>query len=130
MADAAEAATIAVFDPDPSLLRLLELALSDEGYTVVTSLVGPILETITLLETHRPRLVIYDIAPPYVQSRDDLERVQRAVRDWDCRFVLMTTNRLALEQELGRVDVCDVVDKPFNLDTVLAAVHRCLGDDR
>ncbi|MBI2759884.1 MAG: hypothetical protein HYX51_00460 [Chloroflexi bacterium] len=129
MAHAAEAATIAVFDPDPSLLRLLELALSDEGYTVVTAGIGVVVETIALLETHRPRLVLYDIAPPYVQSRDDLERVQRAVSSWDCRFVLMTTNRLALEQEIGRVDVCDVVDKPFNLDTVLTAVRRCLGNN-
>jgi len=44
-----------------------------------------------------------------------------------CRFVLTTTNKPALDQLVGETEAIEIIGKPYDLDQVVAAVRSALG---
>jgi hypothetical protein len=47
-----------------------------------------------------------------------------------CRFVLTTTNKPALDTLVGETEALEIIGKPYDLDRVTAAVRDALGDAR
>ena len=56
------AKTILIIDDDPEVVRLLQTAMKDEGYAVVTGHDGQM--ALNLARTHKPSLMIMDVQMP------------------------------------------------------------------
>ena len=64
---------ILVVDDDKSISELYKMELSDEGYNV--TLAGSGAEALRYLESHRPDLVVLDIAMPGMDGLDTLHHI-------------------------------------------------------
>jgi CheY-like chemotaxis protein len=76
------------------------------------------------LRTHRPRVIVYDIAPPYERNWRLLQHLrQTALAGY--QFVLTTTNPARVEPFVkGDEQVYEVVDKDGDLDEILRATRE------
>jgi CheY-like chemotaxis protein len=122
---------IGILNSSPALVRLLERACALEGYltaaAVLSQFPGGALEVAAFLRRHDPRVVVYDLAPPYRANWDQLQQVRQFDQDDTRQFIVTTTNRRALEAQLGPVAVVAIIRKPFDVRAVLAAVARALS---
>ena len=83
-------------------------------------------DAITFLLRRDPQVVIYDIAPPYVEIWQRLRRLQAHYSASQRAFVVTTSNTRVLTEQVSESNVCDVIGTPFDLDDMLAAVRACL----
>ena len=124
--------TVAVINTSPDVVDMLRLTLEHAGIVVVTALTWEIRDGEVDLERfvaqHRPRVVIYDIAPPYeinwrlflhVRAMSVMEGVQ---------FVLTSTNARQVESfaKGHQQRIYEIVGKPFDLGEIVTAVKEAL----
>jgi CheY-like chemotaxis protein len=76
------------------------------------------------LRTQRPKVIVYDIAPPYDRNWEMLQHLRQTVlRDY--QFVLTTVNRTHVESMVGKDErIYEVVGKPHDLDAIVRAVKE------
>src|SRR5579883_2033712 len=113
---------ILAVDDDPSILNLLRIGLTQEGYEVVTATNGP--EALTILQERAPKLVVLDVLMP---EMDGIE-VCRRIRQVSSVPVILLT---ALGQEPDVVNGLDTgadeyVTKPFSVATLSARIRAVL----
>ena len=118
---------ILVVDDEPMLRLLLGDLLRDEGYTVVEAADGA--EAIRHLNAHQPTphrlgLVLLDMMMPRVNGLGVLKHL--ATLDSYVPVVAMSANAERL-MEAQRAGAKETVDKPFDLDHILAVVDRHCG---
>jgi DNA-binding NtrC family response regulator len=122
---------VAVINSSEDVLDLLRDMLEDE-FAVVTGHADDFkrgrADLIAFLDQHRPRVVIWDIAPPY---EDNWEYFQQAVavhaqaRGFD--YLVTTTNQRILAKLVGETGALEIVGKPYDLDQVALAVRRLVS---
>lgn len=121
--------TVAVINSSDEVLEILGEALELRGYSTVTAHIDDIRrgrrDLLQLLRDHDPAVIIWDIAPPYVENWRFLELIRRVDVMQGRRIIVTTTNRAAVEAKLGVRDVLEILDRPFGIDELLAQV----GDD-
>ena len=120
---------VAVFNSSDEVLEILEEALELHGYLTVTAHIDDIRkgrrDLLQLLRDHDPQVVLWDIAPPYVENWRFLELIRRVDEMQGRRIIVTTTNRAAVEAKLGVRDAIEILDRPFGIEELLARV----GDD-
>lgn len=121
---------VAVINTSPDTVDLLKDILERAGLLVVSTYTHHIRDgTIDLgdfLRTHEPRVILYDIAPPYERNWQLLQHLRQTVLS-GYRFVLTTTNPSRVEPLVGRDEqVYEVVDKEGDLDAILRATREAL----
>jgi DNA-binding response OmpR family regulator len=112
-------ATVLLVEDEADLCNLIKGHLEGDGYTVVQAFDGP--TALTLVEQHRPDLVILDWMLP---GMDGLA-VCRRVRQSHLMPILMLTARSEeIDRVLGlEVGADDYVVKPFSMRELLARVR-------
>src|SRR4030042_7105728 len=102
---------------------LEETVLKPSGYTVYS--VGDGMSALTLIRELQPDLVLTDEPMPSLQGLDLIRRVKR---DLPMLPVILMTAEGAetLAVEAMRAGACDYLVKPFDGQTLLAAVGRAL----
>jgi DNA-binding NtrC family response regulator len=127
---------VAVINTSPDVVDMLRLTLEHAGLVVVTAMTWEIRDGEVDLERfvaqHGPRVIVYDIAPPYDHNWLLFEHV-RAMRVMrNVRFVITTTNARQVEQFARRNNqrVYEIVGKPFDLGKVVEAVKDALKPPR
>lgn len=119
---------IAVIDDDPDIRALLAEALSDEGYE--TALLATAQEAAAYLRANVPDLIFLDI---HMEQHDVgwsllsllwLEPTLSTVP-----VIISSADRadLAQRRHVVQAQHSVIVEKPFNLDDLLATVERLLG---
>ena len=119
---------IVYVDDDLELVRLVEGALADEGWDVITANDGETgLETILV---EQPDLVILDVMMPGLTGWE-ISKYLRTKRDFADLPILILTGigeRMnALTAPLYGATAH--LDKPFDLDDLLEVVRQLLGDE-
>jgi DNA-binding response OmpR family regulator len=124
---------VAVVNTSQEITNLLEVLFQIEGFQVVTAFTLDIKEGRfdfdQLVRDHQPDAVVWDIAIPYEANWALFEQIAASPAGQRCRFILTTTNKLALRSLVGEVAVHELIGKPFDLDEIVGAVRRAMGDD-
>ncbi len=110
---------IVVIDDDATIADLLRSVLDDAEWSAVTS---SALDGVTV---ERPALVITDLVPLRTYKPEDARAYVATVRE---RFpgtpVLVLTAHAPAAHEVDRLGATAVMEKPFDMDDLLALVER------
>lgn len=117
-------ATILVIDDDLAIVDMLQMALEDEGYVVLTAPDGEAgLEQLAATQTH---LVLCDVMMPGIDGREFCRIVAANPAYRDTPVVLMSAGRLEIDRRA--FPHVAFLAKPFNFSTLLALVDRYTND--
>lgn len=111
---------IVVVDDDPLLCEFVSMALNEEGYRTLTASDG--IQALSIVQHERPAMVLMDVGIPLLNGRDLAHRV-RATCGVRVPCVLMSGGNPDPKQD-DEDAVAGYLRKPFELDDLLALVHR------
>lgn len=119
--------TVAVVNTSPDTVDLLRMPLERAGFVVVSCFTYDIrdgkLDFEAFMRMHRPSVIAYDIAVPYVKNFRLYEHVRSMPAVQNSKFVLTSTNAAVVQKLVGRDEkVYEVVDKTENLDRIIKAI--------
>lgn len=112
---------ILVVDDSPVYRKLVEQALSQEGYTVLFAKNGR--QAMDLFAEHRPALVITDWTMPDISGPDLCQRIRRDFQSFYAYVILLTANTDKEEVIEGlAAGADDYLTKPFHAGELQARV--------
>jgi two-component system KDP operon response regulator KdpE len=113
---------ILIADDEPRITKLVSIALSEEGFRVVSASTGT--EAIRLAEEYRPDVVLLDIVMP---DLDGIE-VMRQMRETRSVPVILVTAKGSTADKAKGLDfgADDYISKPFHPDEMAARVRAVL----
>ncbi len=121
---------VAILNMSPDFMEVVAEILDMEGFRSVADY---IIEYRTgkkdiraFFDEHRPQVVIYDVAMPYVENWQFFTELRTRSGLKDCQFVVVTTNKKALDGLVGEMGSLEIISKPFDLDAMIAAVTKSL----
>ena len=114
---------ILVVDDDPGIRGLIDLALSDEGYRVVTATDGA--AALEVLAQQLPAIILLDMRMPIMDGWE-FARTYRARPGPHAPIVVVTAAREATERA-AQIAAEGVLPKPFRLAELLAVVATYAG---
>lgn len=123
-----ELTTVLIVEDEFAIAELLEMALADEGYRVLTAGNGR-QGLQRLAEGPRPDLIISDYMMPILDGADMLRtmRETQLQRDIPC-IVMSSIPEANVQKRLG--DYAAFVRKPFQLAVLIQLVATVLADTR
>jgi DNA-binding response OmpR family regulator len=113
---------ILVVEDDPQLRAMFQLLLQGEGYLVVTA--GDGLEAVRCARAMRPSLVLLDLELPLLDGQAVASQLRAAYGDALPIIIVTATGQRA--EALG-ITPCAYLHKPFDIDSLLTLVWRCLA---
>jgi two-component system, OmpR family, KDP operon response regulator KdpE len=113
---------ILVADDEPRITKLVSIALSEEGFRVVSASTGA--EAVRMAEEYRPDVVLLDIVMP---DMDGIE-VMRTLRETSSVPVILVTAKGSTADKAKGLDfgADDYISKPFHPDEMAARVRAVL----
>ncbi|HVH56209.1 MAG TPA: hypothetical protein VM791_08140 [Vicinamibacterales bacterium] len=123
---------VAILNSNDDTVELLRTVLELEGIVVVSAHVSDLrrgqFDFSGFLSEHDPRVVIYDIPPPYDRSWLFFEHLKGLPTMKGREFVLTSTNP-ARVQQVAKPDqpVHEIIGKPYDLQLITDAVKKALN---
>ena len=120
---------VAVINSTTDIVDMLRVTFEQAGLTVVSALTTEVRDGHVDLERfvkqHEPRVVVYDISPPYDPNWRLFQHVSSMPVMQGRQFVLTSVNARHVEQ-LARPQehVYEIVGKPVDLDQLVQAVKE------
>jgi CheY-like chemotaxis protein len=115
---------VLVVDDDPGVREVLELSLLTEGYEVQAAANGR--EALAVLQRWRPDLILLDLMMPVLDGWS-FRAEQLARRGLSDIPVIVLSAGAAVRRHAQVLAAADVLEKPFDLDTLLRIVRSVLG---
>jgi DNA-binding response OmpR family regulator len=114
--------TILVVDDEPRYVRLIEVNLMSEGYTIVTAANGQL--AVETAAAHQPDLVLLDVMMPVMDGFTACERI----REFSNVPIIMVTAKGEERDRVRGLDAGadDYIIKPFSAQELLARVRAVL----
>lgn len=122
---------VAVINTSPDTVELLRAVFQKAGWVVVTGFTFDIrdgrLDLGAFIAQHQPKVIVYDIAPPYEANWALFEHIRGMDMMQGRRFVVTSVNTKHVERLVGRdQQVYEVVERPVDLDRIVQAVKEAL----
>ncbi|CAA9579100.1 MAG: hypothetical protein AVDCRST_MAG33-3401 [uncultured Thermomicrobiales bacterium] len=113
---------VMVVDDEPAIVELIAMVLEEEDWEIVRAYDGA--QAWSLLQARPVDLLLSDIMMPRVNGLELLRLVRTSPRHGSLPVILTSA--------VNQVDASDIVflAKPFDLDTLIALVERCLTPAR
>lgn len=111
-----EGRTVLVVDDDPSLRRMLTLALRNDGFRVCCAIHGA--QALEELERCRPDVIVLDLEMPVMDGRTFYRTMRE--QGWETPVLIVSGERAAAAARELRAD--GYLAKPFNPEALLAKV--------
>jgi CheY-like chemotaxis protein len=126
---------VAVFDSSPDTVDMLRLILEREGFVVVSAFTYELrdgkVDIEAFVRQHAPRVIVYDIAPPYEQNWRLFEHLRSIEILRHARFVVTTTNAAEVRKiAVSTPDLHEIVGKPYDLGLIADAVKDAARQDQ
>ncbi len=126
-----DARVVAILNTSEDIVALLSELLRSDGFRPVVGFIPDFREgrqdLAAFLREHDPAAIIWDIALPYDRNWAFFQQVSGSAAARGRRVVLTTTNKRALDGLVGPTPAHELVGKPYDIDVLLAAVHRATG---
>ncbi len=116
----AQAVRVLVVDDDPDIGEFVSLALSDQGYDVVTAPNGE--AALLSIDEHPPRLIVLDMRMPVMDGWEFTHRYRQ--RPGPHAPILVFTAARNAAERASEIEADAYLAKPFSLDELLALVER------
>jgi DNA-binding NtrC family response regulator len=122
---------ILIMNTSPDTVELLRIVLENEGFVVVSTYTHDLREARVDIEAvarqYAPRLVIYDIAPPYDKNWRQFLTTCAMPALAGINFVVTTTNARHVKEVAGAdQNIYEIVGKPYDLDVLVQAVKEAV----
>jgi DNA-binding response OmpR family regulator len=120
---------VAIVNTNPDLVRLLRFALEAAGFVVFVYHIDAMREGTadveSLLREHDPKVVIYDVAPPYANNWNFLQHLRTHTHFKGRKFVLTSMNARRMHEIVGDDEtVYEIVGQPDDLDEIVRAAKE------
>jgi len=121
--------TVAIVNTTPDAVEMLRTVLFDAGFLVVSCFAHDIrdgkLDFEAFMRQHQPRVIVYDIAPPYERNFRLFTHVRAMPATQVCQFVLTSMNPARVSHFVGKDEqVYEVVDREEDLLRLVRAVKE------
>jgi two-component system KDP operon response regulator KdpE len=113
---------ILVIDDEQQILKLLQIALENEGYRVIPAQTGK--EGIQLAANHQPDLILLDLGLPDKNGH----QILKELREWYQRSILILSVQNSEEDIVKALDngATDYLTKPFRTGELTARIRACI----
>jgi DNA-binding response OmpR family regulator len=120
---------VAVVNTNPDIVRLIRVELERAGFLVLVIHIEDIKIGSTdindMLRQHNPRVIVYDVAPPYEQNWRFLDHLRTTTDFKGRRFVLTSVNVERLRKMVTMEEsVHEVAGEPTDLEAIVRAVKE------
>jgi diguanylate cyclase (GGDEF)-like protein len=114
--------TILIVDDEVDIANLVAMNLADEGYETHTAHTG--LDAMDLALKLRPDLIVLDLMLPGVDGIEVCRQLRKDPRTTSTTIIMLTARNLPSDRVIGlEAGADDYVDKPFDVDELLARVQ-------
>jgi CheY-like chemotaxis protein len=122
---------VAILNTNDDTVEMLRMLLESEGLVAVSAHTSAIrrgeLEFGAYLEEHDPKVIIYDVPPPYDRSWLMYRHLRAQPAANGRKFVVTSTNPARLQQIANPdQEVLEVIGKPYDLQVIVDAVKKAL----
>ena len=125
---------VAVLNSNDDTVELLRVYLENEGFVVISAHLAEMKRAAASIDEyiteHDPRVVIFDLAPPYDRSWLFLQHVRNQTSLKGRPFVLTSTNPqhvFEIAKEAKEEEILEIIGKPYDLQQIIGAVKKALG---
>jgi CheY-like chemotaxis protein len=124
---------VAIVNTSPDTVEMLRIMLEHNGFVVVSTYTHEIREGRADIEQltrqYDPKVVIYDIAPPYDKNwREFVIACSMPAFKNVKGFIVTTTNVRHVKEVAGKdQEVYEVVGKPYDLQQIVDAAKKTIG---
>jgi Response regulator containing CheY-like receiver, AAA-type ATPase, and DNA-binding domains len=120
-----------VFNSSSDMIELLRILFERHGLVVLTGHVADVrrgtIDLKSLVEQHKPDVILYDLIPPYDRQWQFLDHLRQTSPLRGIPFVISTTNAPAARKLAGRdEDVHEVLGRPFDMEALVVAVKQAV----
>ena len=112
--------TVLIVDDDPAIVELVEMALDDRGYRVLSAVDGV---AVAMAHDQRPDVILLDINMPVMDGAEVSQRLRADPLTAAIPIIVMSAHE-RLQATTGRLQVDDRLPKPFTLAALYATVAR------
>jgi two-component system, chemotaxis family, chemotaxis protein CheY len=113
---------VLIIDDDQEIREMVEYALMDEGYAVITAQHGA--AALEVLESEHPSLILLDMRMPVMDGWTFAAELRR--RYADGAPIVVCTAAEDARRRAREVDAVGCLSKPFELDEMLRVVESVL----